>query len=96
MFKGLDEDAVSWIPRPVAAFIFLFPDTKNYNEFRKKDDERLKAEDQNVSEKAVFFKQTIRNACGMMALIHCLANNQQILSKVSISFLTLTYLLICI
>ncbi|KAI8638208.1 hypothetical protein BD408DRAFT_373907 [Parasitella parasitica] len=31
-----------------------------------------------MSEKVVHFKQIIRNACDMMALLHCLSNNSHL------------------
>ena len=41
------------------------------------EDNKIKAEGQEVSPKLYFMRQTISNACGTVALMHALANNQQ-------------------
>lgn len=37
---------------------------------------KLEAQPQTLSPNVWFMKQTIRNACGTIGLVHCLANNQ--------------------
>lgn len=66
------------IPRPTAAVIFLFPGTPAYDDFREKDEAYLKLHKQKVSENVIHFTQTIKNACGMMALLHSLSNNRHL------------------
>ncbi|KAL7330253.1 ubiquitinyl hydrolase 1 [Mucor circinelloides] len=75
---GFDDDTLAAIPRPTAAIIFLFPGSPAYNDFREKDEARLALNKQTISENVIHFKQTITNACGMMALLHSLSNNSQI------------------
>lgn len=77
-WKGFDDDTLAAIPRPTAAIIFLFPGSPAYDDFREKDEARLALNKQTISENVIHFKQTITNACGMMALLHSLSNNSQI------------------
>ncbi|KAI7872665.1 ubiquitin carboxyl-terminal esterase L3, isoform CRA_d [Spinellus fusiger] len=63
------------IPRPTCAIVFLFPLTDNYEKHKEEEEARLTRLEQNISPNVVFFKQTIENACGMIALLHSIANN---------------------
>lgn len=64
---GLDDDMLNFIPQPCAALILLFP-------LKNQSGENL---GEPVDQESVFFmKQTIRNACGTIGLLHALANNQ--------------------
>ena len=66
---GLDDDVLEFVPRPVAALIFLFPSSDdNITVGRQnKGDEK--------SDGVFFMHQTMRNACGTIALIHAVANS---------------------
>lgn len=63
------------IPRPVQAIIFLFPITEAYEKFKAEEEARITKCGQYISPEVVFFKQTISNACGMIALLHSLASS---------------------
>ncbi|KAG2225894.1 hypothetical protein INT45_006590 [Circinella minor] len=75
---GFDSELLAMIPRPVVAFIFLFPLTKNYEKHNEEEEVWLTKHEQNVNPDVIFFKQTIVNACGMIALLHSLANNDSL------------------
>ncbi|KAI9494678.1 peptidase C12, ubiquitin carboxyl-terminal hydrolase [Zychaea mexicana] len=76
---GFDADLLGLIPRPVKAINFLYPTMAEGNaQYVKEQEARIIKEDQTVSPHVMYFKQTIHNACGMMALIHSLANNSDI------------------
>ncbi|ORY97609.1 ubiquitin carboxyl-terminal hydrolase isozyme L3 [Syncephalastrum racemosum] len=75
---GFDPELLAMLPKPVGAIIFLFPLTENYENFKEEEEAHLTKLEQNVSPKIMFFKQTIANACGMIALLHSLANNEGI------------------
>lgn len=70
---------MDFVPRPLAAVIFLYPITEKSEEFRHEEEARVTKREQDISPQVMFFKQTISNACGMMALIHSLANNKELL-----------------
>ena len=78
-YKGFDKISLDMIPKPVAAIIFLYPVNDIAKQFRQEEKEKLTRQGQNISDEVIYFKQTIGNACGMMALIHALANNKQVL-----------------
>ncbi|XP_014675872.1 PREDICTED: ubiquitin carboxyl-terminal hydrolase isozyme L3-like [Priapulus caudatus] len=72
---GLEPDLLATVPHPVGAVLLLFPIKDSYTEWCKKEQERLAAAKQTVSNKLYYTKQTVGNACGTVALIHALANN---------------------
>lgn len=72
---------MDFVPRPLAAVIFLYPITEKSEEFRHEEEARVTKREQDISPDVMFFKQTISNACGMMALIHSLANNKELLGR---------------
>ncbi|KAI8339638.1 peptidase C12, ubiquitin carboxyl-terminal hydrolase [Chlamydoabsidia padenii] len=71
---GVDSDKLSKIP-PSSALILLFPSTDKYNDHIHEEEVRLAKLEQSISPNVVFFKQTVQQACGMIALLHSLANN---------------------
>ncbi|KAL1934985.1 hypothetical protein VTP01DRAFT_4125 [Rhizomucor pusillus] len=76
---GFDPELLAFVPQPVAAIIFLYPITETSEQHRREEEAKLKKREQDISPNVVFFKQTISNACGMMALLHSLANNPELL-----------------
>ncbi|XP_015921311.2 ubiquitin carboxyl-terminal hydrolase isozyme L3 isoform X2 [Parasteatoda tepidariorum] len=72
---SLDEEFLHMIPSPVLAVLLLFPITEKYQEHCDKQEELLKTEKQDTDPDVFFMHQTIRNACGTVALIHAIANN---------------------
>lgn len=70
-----DAEMLAFVPRPTLALLLVFPVSAAYESFRLAEDATLpeykgKGEDQPV----VWFRQTIRNACGLMGLLHAVAN----------------------
>ncbi|KAG2224680.1 hypothetical protein INT45_007925 [Circinella minor] len=78
---GFDPELLGFVPRPVAAMIFLYPITEAAEQFRHEEEAALVKKEQDISPDVMFFKQTISNACGMMALIHALANNKELVGS---------------
>ncbi|ORX88606.1 peptidase C12, ubiquitin carboxyl-terminal hydrolase 1 [Basidiobolus meristosporus CBS 931.73] len=71
---GLDEDLLQMVPQPCVALLLLFPITPGYEKFRLEESKKLHETGQPLSDKVYFMKQTIRNACGSIAVLHSLAN----------------------
>jgi len=71
---GFDDDVLGMVPKPVAALLLLFPITDKYEAHAKEEAGK-------VADKApgdvYFIKQSIENACGTIAIIHALANNDK-------------------
>ena len=70
-----DPSLLSFLPRPCAALLLVFPVTKTYETFRQTEDSsRSEYEGSGSEEPVVWFKQTIRNACGLIGLLHAVCN----------------------
>mmetsp|Transcript_3665 Transcript_3665/g.5456 ORF Transcript_3665/g.5456 Transcript_3665/m.5456 type:complete len:287 (-) Transcript_3665:14-874(-) len=83
---GLDSELLAMIARPVRALIFLFPAGKMYK--AKSNDEETPLDDKTAKEKGVFYlKQLVHNACGSIAVMHCLINNIESVKVKKDSFL---------
>ncbi|XP_068121343.1 ubiquitin carboxyl-terminal hydrolase isozyme L3 [Hyperolius riggenbachi] len=65
------------VPRPVCALLLLFPVTEKYELFKAEEEEKIKSHGQDVDSGVWYMKQTIRNACGTIGLIHAVANNKE-------------------
>jgi len=74
---GTDPDLLQMVPQPVFAVLLLFAINGKTETSDKMEEERITKEGQTVSKKAWFMKQTIGNACGTVAVLHSLANNEQ-------------------
>jgi ubiquitin carboxyl-terminal hydrolase L3 len=66
---GLEPELLAMVPKPVAAIILLFPESKPVDIIGKLESE--------FPSDLYYTKQTIDNACGTVAIVHALANNQK-------------------
>lgn len=73
---SLDDPALlSFIPRPALALLLVFPVSTSYESLREAEDMLLpQYSGYGAEEEVLWFKQTIRNACGMMGLLHLALN----------------------
>ncbi|KAK8105456.1 ubiquitin carboxyl-terminal hydrolase [Apiospora kogelbergensis] len=75
VFSISDKEMLQFIPRPALALLLVFPVSAVYESQRMAEDaptpEYTGKGDQ---EPVLWFKQTIRNACGMMGLLHAVSN----------------------
>jgi ubiquitin carboxyl-terminal hydrolase L3 len=76
---GLDDELLAMVPQPVLAVLMLYPITKENENESQKDQEEQEKSSQRVDPNVYFIKQTIGNACGTIALLHSIANNQDLL-----------------
>ncbi|KAI1815207.1 putative ubiquitin carboxyl-terminal hydrolase [Poronia punctata] len=70
-----EPEMLAFIPRPALALLLVFPVSAIYESARMAEDAGVseysgKGEDEPV----VWWKQTIRNACGLMGLLHAVSN----------------------
>lgn len=72
---SLDEELMDMVPTPSLAILLLFPISAKYAEFWEKNEESMKAKP-SEGEGVYYMKQTVRNGCGTVALIHAVANNE--------------------
>jgi len=69
---SLDDWALDMVPRPARAVLLLFPISDETEQARKAGLEQ--AGDATLPENVVHMKQLVGNACGTIALVHCMAN----------------------
>ncbi|KAI3328113.1 ubiquitin carboxyl-terminal hydrolase, family 1 [Xylariaceae sp. AK1471] len=72
-----DPELLSLVPRPVLAFIIVFPTTSDYEDRLAKENAlRENYALHGESKDAIWFKQTINNACGLYGILHAVANGR--------------------
>lgn len=70
-----DPELLAFVPRPAYALLLVFPVTNTYEKFRQEEDEeKQEYAGSGDGEPVVWFKQTIRNACGLIGLLHVVTN----------------------
>ena len=71
---GLEPELLGMVPSPCCSLILLFPVTEKYEEYRVLEEEKYKKDPQSIPASTYYMTQTISNACGTVAIIHCIAN----------------------
>ena len=75
VFSIDDPELLAFVPRPAAALLLVFPVSRSYELFRMKEDEdKAEYEGKGGDEPMLWYKQTIRNACGLIGLLHAVSN----------------------
>ncbi|KAL4885316.1 hypothetical protein BJY04DRAFT_145903 [Aspergillus karnatakaensis] len=75
---SIDEpDLLALVPRPSHALLLVFPVSKTYEASRIAEDSNLpEYTGSGAQEPITWFKQTIRNACGLIGLLHAVSNGE--------------------
>ncbi|RHZ71123.1 hypothetical protein CDV55_101294 [Aspergillus turcosus] len=75
---SIDEpDLLAFVPRPSHALLLVFPVSPAYEATRVTEDAPLpEYTGSGPGEPVMWFKQTIRNACGLIGLLHAVANGE--------------------
>lgn len=75
---SLDEPSLlEFLPRPAYALLLVFPVTETYESHRRTEDStRPEYTGSGPSEPVIWYKQTIRNACGLIGLLHAISNGE--------------------
>ncbi|KAL1853413.1 ubiquitinyl hydrolase 1 [Paecilomyces lecythidis] len=72
-----DPDLLAFVPRPAHGLLLVFPVSPTYEASRVAEDSSLpEYTGSGPSEPAMWFKQTIRNACGLIGLLHAVSNGE--------------------
>lgn len=75
VFSIDDPDLLAFIPRPAYALLLVFPTSRTYEQSRVREDTDLpEYKGFGPDEEVMWFKQTIRNACGLIGLLHGVSN----------------------
>ncbi|KAH8696094.1 ubiquitin C-terminal hydrolase L3 [Talaromyces proteolyticus] len=75
---SIDEpDLLAFVPRPANALLLVFPVSEAYEASRIAEDGPLSEYNgSGPHEPVMWFKQTIRNACGLIGLLHAVSNGE--------------------
>lgn len=77
VFSIDDPDLLAFVPRPAYALLLVFPVSRTYEQSRMQEDaDRPEYTGSGPAEEVMWFKQTIRNACGLIGLLHGVANGE--------------------
>jgi hypothetical protein len=77
VFSIDDSDLLAFVPRPAYALLLVFPCSETYEKFRREEDaERKEYDGSGDGEPVVWYKQTIKNACGLIGLLHGVSNGE--------------------
>lgn len=73
---SIDEpDLLAFVPRPAYAVLLIFPVNETQINYSKEEDKSKAPYDgSGVDEEVIWFKQTIKNACGLIGLLHAASN----------------------
>ncbi|KAI0132074.1 ubiquitin carboxyl-terminal hydrolase [Xylariales sp. AK1849] len=75
VYSITEPELLAFIPRPALALLLVFPVSPVYESQRMAEDALLPEYDgKGDQEPVIWFKQTIRNACGLMGLLHAVSN----------------------
>lgn len=75
VYSITEPELLAFIPRPAYALLLVFPISAAYESFRLAEDATFtEYKGKGEAEPVVWFKQTIRNACGLMGLLHAVSN----------------------
>ncbi|KAK3903919.1 cysteine proteinase [Staphylotrichum tortipilum] len=75
VYSLTDPSLLAFIPRPALALLLVFPISATYEAHRAEEDAKVEVyEGRGEDEPVVWWKQTIRNACGLMGLLHAVSN----------------------
>ncbi|KAF3931441.1 hypothetical protein ABW19_dt0202876 [Dactylella cylindrospora] len=74
VYSVTDPDLLSFIPRPVHALILIFPVSASFEAARSVEDADKTLLDTPGDEPVLWIRQTIKNACGLMGLLHSVLN----------------------
>ena len=65
---------LEFIPRPALALLLVFPVSKGYEAVRLEEDADKEVYEGKGEKEPLWFRQTIRNACGLMGMLHGILN----------------------
>lgn len=77
VYSLTEPSLLEFLPRPAHALLLVFPVTATYEKFREEEDaSKPNYSGSGPDEPVLWFKQTIRNACGLIGLLHIITNGE--------------------
>ena len=75
VYSLTEPELLAFIPRPALALLLVFPVSAAYESHRMAEDSLAESyRGTGDKEPVIWWKQTIRNACGLMGLLHAVCN----------------------
>ncbi|EXJ78259.1 ubiquitin carboxyl-terminal hydrolase L3 [Capronia epimyces CBS 606.96] len=75
VYSLTDQDLIEILPRPAHALLFIYPCTDDSEAFYTRVNEaEPDYQGAGPDEPVMFYHQTIRHACGLIGLLHCITN----------------------
>ncbi|KAI1274317.1 putative ubiquitin carboxyl-terminal hydrolase [Xylaria sp. FL0933] len=75
VYSITEPELLAFIPRPALALLLVFPVSATYESSRLAEDAGVEEyKGKGPDEPVMWWRQTIRNACGLMGLLHAVAN----------------------
>lgn len=75
VFSIDDAELLAFVPRPAVALLLVFPVSEIYETYRLQEDaSRPVYEGSGPHAPIIWYRQTIRNACGLIGLLHAVSN----------------------
>ncbi|KAI0009992.1 ubiquitin carboxyl-terminal hydrolase [Xylariaceae sp. FL0662B] len=75
VYSITEPELLAFVPRPALALLLVFPVSATYESARLAEDAGAPEYDgKGEGEPVIWYKQTIRNACGLMGLLHAVSN----------------------
>ncbi|XDG09398.1 hypothetical protein ABKA04_009013 [Annulohypoxylon sp. FPYF3050] len=75
VYSIFEQELVAFVPRPALAVLLVFPVSVPYESARLAEDAGVEEyAGKGEGEPVIWYKQTIRNACGLMGLLHAVSN----------------------
>jgi ubiquitin carboxyl-terminal hydrolase L3 len=77
VFSINEPSLLEFIPRPALALLLIFPVSEIYEQSRLDEDkDKQLYSGSGPNEPVIWYKQTIRNACGLIGLLHAVSNGE--------------------
>ncbi|KAI1424347.1 ubiquitin carboxyl-terminal hydrolase isozyme L1, partial [Xylaria sp. FL1777] len=75
VYSITEPELLAFIPRPALALLLVFPVSATYESSRLSEDAGVEEyKGKGPDEPVMWWRQTIRNACGLMGLLHAVSN----------------------
>ncbi|KAI2472970.1 ubiquitin carboxyl-terminal hydrolase [Annulohypoxylon bovei var. microspora] len=75
VYSITEPELLAFVPRPALALLLVFPVSATYESARLAEDAAVEAyAGKGEDEPVLWYRQTIRNACGLMGLLHAVSN----------------------
>jgi ubiquitin carboxyl-terminal hydrolase L3 len=76
VYSLTEPSLLEFLPRPALALLLVFPVSSTYEKHRSDEDSTKADYDGTGAEPVIWFKQTIKNACGLIGLLHIITNGE--------------------